>query len=469
LLVVITVVLMAIGAAKKPAPLEEPPKKLANVQTQRVTAREHLETLTLPARLEADRRAVLSSELGGRLEKWLVEEGRMVEEGKIVAHLNTDLLQARLNQAAAELTSARKAVDVSTKQLEGSQLTLEQARKYAAAAALDLETAKANFELSKKQYDRLTALRKENVASDSAVDAAENDYTRSALAVDKAQEGVAQAGVAVTAATVGVSEAEAARELAKGRVVEREAGAAALRVDLEKAVLRAPLGGCLEEHLVEAGEVIAAGTPLARIYDLSHVRAVVDVPDRYVPFLDPTNPAVKAYIARTMPEAEQDVSASIILPGMPKLMGGTYQGLEMKAGVARIAQAADPQSNTFKVELRLPNPEGVLKEGMIVSAQIGYLRYPRAIIIPMAAVQVSDVGPRVLVVEEREGTPRAFVREIEPVSIKGDQLLIGKGLSDGDRIIIAGAKGVLDGEAVNVIIADGVLNGDFKGRSSAME
>jgi membrane fusion protein (multidrug efflux system) len=294
------------------------------------------------------------------------------------------------------------------------------------------------------------------------VDAAENTLTQRRLAVGRAEEALARARVAVASAQVQITEAAAARDLAQGRVAEAQAAIASLNVTLKKAKLRAPVSGTLEEHLAEPGEVLAPGTPIARIYDLSHVRAVVNVPDRYVPFLDATNPAVKNYIAHAMPGAEQAVKASVVLPGLPKLTGGAYEGLELAAEVDRIAQAADPLSNTFVVELRLPNPQGALKEGMIVNARIAFLRYGAAVTIPIRAVQVSDAGPRVLVVEERDGTTRAFVRDIEPISIQEDTLLVGSGVAPGDRLVIAGGKGVMNGEEVNVVIADGVVAEEYR-------
>ena len=49
----------------------------------------------------------------------------------------------------------------------------------------------------------------------------------------------------------------------------------------------------------------------------------------------------------------------------------------------------------------------------------------------------------------------ARIRDIEPLSIKGNEVLIGNGLSKGDRLIVSGWKGLVGGEAVNVLLEDG--------------
>jgi len=100
-----------------------------------------------------------------------------------------------------------------------------------------------------------------------------------------------------------------------------------------------------------------------------------------------------------------------------------------------------------------------LKQGMIGEARIDYLTYPAAILVPLRAVQVADVGPRVLVVENRAGKTVALARNIEPISIEDQRILVGAGVQAGDDIIVAGGKGVINGEEVNVIMADGVLRG----------
>ncbi len=452
-LALLTVALIAVGATRKKATPTIQPKTLSTVEVFEVVAREHREKLVLPARIQADRQAVISSELNGRLEKWLVEEGDPVEAGQVVALINTDDLQARLSQLKAQMGSAASGVAVAERQLEMAKIGLQQAQKDAAALQLELASAKADEELAAKDYERIKALAAQSIASEANLDAALNKQVQARLKIEKALDTIARADIGIQTAGAKVAEAEALAALARDRVAEADSQIAALEVNLRKAVLRAPLAGRLEEHLKEAGEVVSAGMALAHLYDLTHVRAIVDVADRYAPFLD-TSAGVGDFIAMSMPGASQAVSAKLILPGLPKLTGGTYAGLELPATLVRIAQAADPASNTFRVELRLPNPGQALKQGMIAQAEIDYLYYPKAIVIPVRAVQVSEVGPRVLVVERRGERYLASGRDIEPISIAGQWLLVGGGLTAGELLIASGGRGVVPGEEVKVIQND---------------
>ena len=117
-----------------------------------------------------------------------------------------------------------------------------------------------------------------------------------------------RAAVTVQAAQAAIRQAEAALGLNRSQVREAERQLDALKVTLGKTRIVAPFGGRFEEHLVEEGEVVAPGEALGRVYDLSWLRAAVDVPDRYAPLLDATNSRLQTYIM-AMPGV-QDLKAT---------------------------------------------------------------------------------------------------------------------------------------------------------------
>jgi len=453
----LAILLTLFAALRPPSPLKPPEEAVPGVAVVRIRARPHKETIELPARIKADRRAAVSSEFDGRLAEWKVAEGEKVRQGQVVAVIDDSFYRAKLKEAEAERDSARNAVVVARRQLEQAKIALEKARRDEAALSFDLEAAQSELDLSRREFKRLEELSKQEIVTASEIDAAQNRVTQAEVALKKVREAVEKAKLAVAAARARAAEAQASLELYQSKKEQAEAAVSYLLVSLEKTKLLAPVSGRLDKYFFQAGEAVEAGKPLALIYDLDHLRVQVDVPDRYMPFLELGNSAVQSYIDRTLPGAKRVLEASIVLPGLPKLTGGSYDGLEFPARVAWIAGAADPGSNTFKVELRLANPEGALREGMIARARITYLSYPRAITIPLRAVNVTDAGPRVLVVEERNGVEYAFVRAIEPVSIRGEEVLVASGLSDGERVIVSGGKGILDGERVKVLAVDGVF------------
>jgi len=450
---------LAIRIAKKPKPeAGAPEKRLANVAVQEVKARPYSESLILPARLEADRSVAVSSELAGRLERWLVEEGATVTAGQALAELNDDDLRAKLAELEVQRESTDKQVGVTKQDVEVARVALEQTKRDAAALQLTLDSGQSELDFAQRESARVNLLAQSSISTQAEVDRVKNQLTQAELAVAKAQDAMERAAIGVRTAEARVAQGEAGLELAKVRVQEVEKAIASLRVTLAKTHLVAPFAGRFDEHLVEVGQVVSPGQPLGRIYDVAYLRVAVDVPDRYAPFLDANNPLLGQYLIQAMPGTRQELKATVQIPGLPKLTGGHHTGVELPAKIARVAEAANDVSHTFRVELRFANPGGALREGMIVRAEIDFLTYDKAIVIPLSAIQVADVGPRVLVLtEEEDGIPIAHVRDVVPVSIRNDQVLVQSGLASGESLIVAGGKGVLDGERVRVVMADGVV------------
>ncbi len=457
---VIIVVVVAYAYNREADEPQVPLKKLANVEVATIRANEYWETLTLPARLSADRVATISSEFGGILSKWLVAEGSEVQTGQLVAELDTKSIETNMDELGAAVETAQENVKMARISKESAAVGLQNARKQANLQELSLAAAESEQELARAEFRRINHLVQKKVVDVARLDTVKNALNQADLAVARSKEAIASARLGVRNAEVQIKQAQSNLDLAKARINELNAAVASLKVNQNKAYLKAPISGKIEEHLVEPGEVVGTGDPLARVYDLGYMRATVNVPDRYVAFLDPDNTTTRAFVEMNTPGARQQIRTQLILPGLPKLTGGSGTNITLDTQIARIAQSSDPESNTFKVELRLQNPGEALRHGMIARGRIDYLYYPEAIIIPVKAVQVTDEGPRVMTVETINGREIIRARDIEPISVDGANLLVGKGLAAGKRLVVAGWKGLVAGEEVNVIVEDGRFKTD---------
>ena len=119
---------------------------------------------------------------------------------------------------------------------------------------------------------------------------------------------------------------------------EAEASAARLeqlRTRLARTVVRAPVAGTVDDHLVDAGEVVQPGTPIARLIDASLLEISGGVPERYAPRVSPGDSAQITFD---------------ILPG--RVFGGT---------ISFVGTAVDRQSRTFPIEIEMDNPDGEVK------------------------------------------------------------------------------------------------------------
>lgn len=86
-------------------------------------------------------RAALSTEIQGRIVKMLVEEGQAVEEGELIAKLDTSQLEATLATAQADLARARADLDLAE---------LEYARREALVGTGDVRLSERDMSLAER-------------------------------------------------------------------------------------------------------------------------------------------------------------------------------------------------------------------------------------------------------------------------------------------------------------------------------
>jgi HlyD family secretion protein len=179
----------------------------------------------------------VATKLAGRLAEVRVQEGDRVEQGQVVAVLDTDALQAQQRQVRAELRQA------------------EQERQHALAV---VEQRESELDFARRDLDRLQRLSR-------------TDQFVSEEQVDQARTGVRSAEAALWASRVQVVAAEAAIEAA-------QAGIDRVEVDIADSTLAAPRGGRVLYRLAEPGEVLGVGGKVLTLLDLGDVYMVIFLP-----------------------------------------------------------------------------------------------------------------------------------------------------------------------------------------------
>ena len=165
----------------------------------------------------------------GRLDEVLPKEGDVVEAGQVIARMDDRDTQAQILGAKAAVLRAKAAKQVAEASVMQAQSALEVART---------------------THDRVVKLNADGHAAQSVLDDATN-----ALHSAEASVAMAQAQVSDGDALISQSEAELDR----------------LNVALDDLEVRAPLRARVLYRLHEPGEVVAAGTPILTLLDLTDV------------------------------------------------------------------------------------------------------------------------------------------------------------------------------------------------------
>ena len=110
----------------------------------------------------------------------------------------------------------------------------------------------------------------------------------------------------------------------------------------------------------------------------------------------------------------------------------------------------DPATDTVAVRAKMPNPNGVLipDAAVTVSVQRGSPRL--ALLVPEIAVSVDQAGRYVLVVGADK---KVELRRVSVGSEQGSNVVVTKGLHEGELVIVDGIQKVRPGQLVNAALA----------------
>ena len=213
---------------------------------------------------------------------------------------------------------------------------------------------------------------------------------------------------------VRLAEAEASRDLAKALVSQ-------LELALKKTLITAPYHGVLNERFVELGDYVGIGDPIATITDIDPIVVRTNVTERDVSKLALGQVALVAFI-----DAQQ------------------HQGK-----IRYISAISDPATNTFKVEVELPNPAHQLLAGL--SARVEF---------PLAEVEGLKATPAILAIAD-DGTLGVKTVENSVVVFTPIQLISSddegvwlSGFSKQADVITVGQGFVRPGDRVEVQYRD---------------
>lgn len=197
-----------------------------------------------------------------------------------------------------------------------------------------------------------------------------------------------------------------------------------VRARLDRTRILAPIRGVLNNLLVEQGEYVQAGNAVAELVDTDIVKVVVQVPERDIAFF----------------AAGQKAEIFAQVKDQEKLLVGT---------LTFISELADQQTRSTRMEITVENKQRLLRSGQIVRARLTRQILKDAILIPLLAVIPMENSNAVYVVNSSEAQRRQV--ELELRIIKGDRVLVTRGLAPGDRLIIAGHRFVAPGQKVKVV------------------
>ncbi|HVV05932.1 MAG TPA: efflux RND transporter periplasmic adaptor subunit [Puia sp.] len=222
--------------------------------------------------------------------------------------------------------------------------------------------------------------------------------------------------------------AEIAMQNAKNQVTAAREALKTAATNLTYSVIRAPFSGTVGFSQVKLGNLVTVGTTTLTTISTDEPMAV--------DFL--ANEAQLGHyedLQRTK-QKELDSLFTIIMPGNRLY---PYSGR-----ISVIDRAVDPQTGTIRIRLVFPNPKYDLRAGMSCVLRVHNLEPGPQITIPGRAV-VEQMG-EYFVFLAKDTT--AMQVKVEVGQTIGADILVLKGLKDGDRIVVDGVQALHDGSTI---------------------
>lgn len=206
---------------------------------------------------------------------------------------------------------------------------------------------------------------------------------------------------------------------------QAEAQVRSIQSVIENTIIRAPFDGILGLRNVSIGALVQPGSRITTIDDLSQIKVDFDVPAVYL----------------------QDLK-----PGLQ--VTGTVEGIANRrftGAVSTVNSQVDPVTRAVTVRAIIPNPDLVLRPGLLMSITLD-LRARQSLTVPEGAVIAQRDQAFVFVVEQAEdGRTLARRVELKRGARRLGELEVLAGLQDGQQVVTTGFMMLKDGDAVKII------------------
>lgn len=369
----------------------------------------------LTGMIEPKKRVNVKSRVEGRIKKVYVNAGDTVEAGQLIAEVDPEVVQARVDEQKSNVSAAAS-------QLEKAKLS----------ASLELQQDELKLKLAKKSYERALAQlaeaekihsRKKELLLQGFISQQEGDTAKTSMDVAQKDVESQKENIKLASENFLRNKKISTQEIlsAKARMDGAKASYKAALENLQYTKVYAPLSGLVTFRGVEEGELVASesfgkqsGTTIVTVSDLSEMYATADVDE------------VDMGKLKTRQKAEIALDA---------VSEETYKGKIVEIGMqsSRIQNAGANEISTFPVKIKIAGNDKRLKPGMSCNIDVLTKHLKNVLHVPLEVVEKKD-GKDVVKVKLTDG------KIIERTVITGvrtpTDIEILKGLEKGEDVVL---------------------------------
>jgi len=363
-------------------------EEVASVATVTVVETPVARFIRVSGTLSAQEQADVAAEVAGRVVATPIERGSRVGNGGTLIQI-----------ADAEVAAQAREADANAGQIEARLGTSSMGEGFDAERVAEVASAKANYELVRTEFDRVSMLQKRQLVSQSEFDSKQAQLEAARRQYEVARNSAEQQYQALMGARARVAMAKKA---------------------LADTVVRAPFEGVVGERMVSVGDYVTKGTKVASVMRVSPLRLELTIPAQYV----------TAVAAGNTVNLEVDA----------------YPNESFVGEVRYVSPGLRADTRALIVEAIVKNADGRLKPGLFATARIEQAAKTPALLIPSSAIQKTATANRVFVVNGDHVEERLVTLG----QAEGDRIEAASGLVKGDRVVVTGLEKLKDGALVRI-------------------
>jgi len=353
----------------------------------KVESNELRRSIDVVGTLAADEQVTVSSEVEGRVLRIAADLGDRVTAGQALVVLDPEKLQYRLDQQRATLGRAMARYGVAD--LSAALPPIERTP--------DVQRAAAELELAGQAFRRASELNRQSLLPQQQMDDADAMLKAKKAAYESALQGSRNLRADIDSERANLKLAEAS---------------------FRDGTIRAPFDAYVQKRLVSLGEFVKTQAPVMSLVKIDPLKLIAEVPEKMAPWV------------------KVGQSLTLVVESMPSA--------GVSGHIARLSPAVNPQTRSFPLEGRVPNPGGNLKPGGFARVHIVTDLVEHVLTVPAAALQYRYGVNRVFVVKG----DRIRATEIKIGDRVGERVEVVGGITAGESIAATDVEKLIDGALV---------------------
>lgn len=303
-------------------------------------------TVEYSCQLKPIKQVDISPKTAGKVASLKVDVGSSVSSGQVLFNIDSQDLQAQVNQQQASLDAA----NANLAKTQGSSVD-----QSVAQAEQTLQSAEVTYNDALDYYNKMQSLYNSGAESEQDLETAQTKYQSAKVALAGAQS-----NFNIVSGEVGPQSVQAAQ----AQVKQSEASVESAKVQLSNATITTPISGTVSVVNVKQGEMTPTGSTSITVIDTSSMDAEVNVPDNML--------------------------SKIKVGDSVQLKVNSLSDKKINGTIYNISPAADSKTQSYIVKIKVDNSDGSLKPGMFTKVELPNEKVDNALTVPVEAITTED-------------------------------------------------------------------------------